>query len=109
MQFAFRVLRMAERLPRGISGRTIADQVARSGTSVASNYRAAIRAKSRSDFLYKINVVLEEADETEFWIELAARTGIVPAKRLSALAQEANELVRIFNATRASCISNHRS
>ena len=68
MDFAVRVLRMAENLPRNVSGQTIARQIARSGTSVAANYRAALRAKSRADFAHKVTIVLEEADETGFWI-----------------------------------------
>ena len=70
MQFAVRILRFADALPGKPSGRTIANQVARSGTSVAANYRAGLRAKSRADFINKIAAVLEEADETMFWIEL---------------------------------------
>ena len=70
MQFAVRVLKFSDALPNRPSGRTIANQVARSGTSVAANYRAALRGKSRADFINKITTVLEEADETAFWLEL---------------------------------------
>ena len=66
MQFALRVLKLADPLPNKPSGRTIAGQVARSGCSVAANYRAALRGKSRADFINKITIVLEEADETAF-------------------------------------------
>ena len=100
MTFAVRVLRMAETLPKSVAGRTVAAQVARSATSVAANYRAALRGKSRADFVNKITIVLEEADETEFWIELTKRAGLLPANRLEDLQAEATELVRIFNATR---------
>lgn len=100
MEFALRVLRMAEELPRTTTGQTIARQVARSGTSVAANYRAALRGKSTRDFIHKITVVLEEADETAFWIDLCLRAGLLPNKRLLALQAEADELVRIFGATR---------
>ena len=101
MQFAVRVLKLADALPRKPSDRTIAGRVARSGTSVAANYRAALRGKSRADFINKITTVLEEADETAFWIELTERAGLLPAKRLASLLQEAEELTKIFNATRA--------
>ena len=108
MKFAVRVLKLADALPNKPSGRTIANQVARSGCSVASNYRAALRGKSRADFINKITTVLEEADETSFWIELTALAGLLPAKRLAGLLTEAEELTRIFNATRRTA-RNHKS
>jgi four helix bundle protein len=108
MEFAVRVLKMADALPKSVSGRTIANQVARSGCSVAANYRAALRGKSRADFVNKITTVLEEADETMFWIELSQRAALVPPKRLSKLLQEATELTKIFNATRTTA-RNHKS
>ena len=106
LKFAVRVLKLADALPNKPSGRTIANQVARSGCSVASNYRAALRGKSRADFINKITTVLEEADETSFWIELTALAGLLPAKR--GLLAEAEELTRIFNATRRTA-RNHKS
>jgi four helix bundle protein len=109
MQFAVRVLQFAEALPNNPSGRAIANQVARSGPSVAANYRAALRGKSRADFINKITIVLEEADETGFWIELAERAGLVLRRRLaSLLKEEAEELTKIFNATRSTS-RNHKS
>ena len=108
MQFALRALKLADALPNKPSGRTIASQVARSGCSVAANYRAALRGKSRADFINKITVVLEEADETGFWIELTERAGLLPAKRLDGLRTEAEELMKIFNATRSTS-RNHKS
>ncbi len=108
MQFALRVLKLADALPNKPSGRTIAGQIARSGTSVAANYRAALRGKSRADFINKITIVLEEADETGFWIELTERAGLLPAKRLNGLRIEAEELMKIFNATRTTT-RNHKS
>jgi four helix bundle protein len=115
MDFAVRVLRLADALPQTVSGQTLARQVARSGTSVAANYRAALRGKSRADFANKITIVLEEADETDFWIELGERAGVVESKKVEGLRQEAEELVRIFAATRRtarsekSSIIDHRS
>ena len=108
LKFAVRVLKLADALPNKPSGRTIANQVARSGSSVAANYRAALRGKSRADFINKITIVLEEADETGFWIELANRAGLMPRARLSSLLNEAEELTKIFNATRSSA-RNHKS
>jgi four helix bundle protein len=76
---------------------------------VAANYRAALRGKSRADFVNKITTVLEEADETEFWIELAKRRGLISEERVARLQCEAEELTRIFNATRVTARRNHRS
>jgi len=106
MQFALRVLRFAEALPKSVTGRTVANQVARSGPSVAANYRAALRCKSRSDFVNKITIVLEEADETEFWIDLARRAELLPVTRVAGLQDEAGQLIRIFSATRRTA-KNH--
>jgi four helix bundle protein len=108
MQFAVRILKFADGLPNKPSGRTIANQVARSGTSVAANYRAALRAKSRADFINNITTVLEEADETTFWIELTELAGLLPTERLAALHTGAEELTKIFNATRMTA-RNHKS
>jgi four helix bundle protein len=100
MEFAMRVLTMVDALPKTTAGRTVGGQLARSSTSVAANYRAALRAKSDPDFINKVTIVLEEADESGFWIELAERANLLPSKRLEALRQEAEELTKIFNATR---------
>ena len=108
MQFAERVLRLVDKLPKSVAGQTVGRQVARSGTSVAANYRAALRCKSRPDFINKITVALEEADKSGFWIELAGRTGLLPKARLSAIHDEALQLTKIFNATRRTA-KNHKS
>lgn len=100
VQFAVRVLKFADALPRTASGKAVAGQVARSGGSVAANYRAALRGKSRADFINKITIVLEEADETDLWIEIAKRAELVPANRVEDLQSEAVALTKIFNATR---------
>lgn len=113
MDFAVRVLKMVDALPETTAGRTVAGQIARSSTSVAANYRAALRAKSDADFINKITIVLEETDESGFWIELAERAKLLPPKRLMALLQESEELTKIFNATRATtkrrAKPNHKS
>ena len=100
MRFAVRVLKLADSLPKTVSGRTIAGQIARSGCSVASNYRSALRGKSPADFVNKITIVLEEADETAFWLELSQNAGLLPCEQLEPLRDEAIQLTRIFNATR---------
>ena len=79
----------------------IGNQLLRSGTSVAANYRAACRARSRPEFLSKLAIVIEEADETAFWLEFLVDAGLVPASKMKELLSEANQLVAIFNASRA--------
>jgi four helix bundle protein len=98
-RFALRVLKLVDALPKTTASRALAAQLVRSGTSVAANYRAARRAKSTAHFLSKLGDVEEEADETLFWLELLKESGIVPAAKLSALMQEANELVAIIVAS----------
>jgi four helix bundle protein len=108
MKFAARVLKLADALPKTISGRTVANQISRSGCSVASNYRAALRGKSTADFINKITIVLEEADETAFWLELSQNAELLPREQLEPLRDEATQLTRIFNATRTTA-KNHKS
>jgi four helix bundle protein len=105
IRFAVRVMKLADALPRTASGRAVAGQVARSGGSVAANYRAVLRGKSRADFINKITIVLEEADETDLWIEIAKRCGHVPPKRVDAPQAEAIELTKIFGATRRTALN----
>lgn len=93
--FSLRVMRLAEALPDTRSGRTIANQVIRSGTSVGANYRAAKRAKSTKDFISKMGTVEEECDETIFWIELAIAANCIEASLVEELLREANELLAI--------------
>lgn len=93
--FALRVMRFAESLPATRSGRTIANQVIRCGTSVGANYRAAARARSTKDFIAKLGIVEEECDETIYWIDLAVATDCISQVKIAALRQEANELLAI--------------
>jgi four helix bundle protein len=108
-QFALRILKLVIALPRTVEGRAIANQIVRSGTSVAANYRSACRARSRSEFVAKIGVVLEETDETLLWLELISTAKLLPASRVTALLAEANELVAIFVSSRKSAASNLKS
>src|SRR5436305_12937096 len=68
--FALRILKLVDALPKTTAGRALASQIVRSGTSIAANYRAACRAKSTADFIARMGIVEEEADETLFWLEL---------------------------------------
>ena len=97
--FAVRVVKMFRRLPKTTEARIIGRQVIRSGTSVAANYRAACRARSRAEFAAKLGVVLEEADETVLWFEILVEAEIVSRPRMNALLREANELLAIFGAS----------
>ena len=96
-------------LPKTIEGRALANQLVRCGTSVAANYRAASRARSRSEFVAKMGVVLEEADETQLSLELIIESKLLPVKRVEPLLREATELVAIFVTSRKSASSNSRS
>jgi four helix bundle protein len=98
-KFALRIVRVFESLPRTDVSRTLGRQLLRSGTSVAANYRAMCRARSKAEFVAKLGTVLEEADETVFWLELLIEAGVVPKSKLDNLLAETNELVRIFSAS----------
>jgi len=99
-QFAVRIIRLFRAFPKSEEARITGRRLLRSGTSVAANYRAAGRSRSRSEFVAKIGAVVEEADETVFWLELAIEVGLVSADRVQDLLREANELLRIFAASR---------
>jgi four helix bundle protein len=99
-EFALRIIKLFRALPKTEEARVLGRQVLRSGTAVAANYRSACRARSRADFVSKIGITLEEADETAFWLELMVDAGIFKKPKLENLLAEVNELVRIFQATR---------
>ena len=94
-QLAIRIIKMYEQLHKTDSIRIIGKQLVRSCTSTAANYRAACRARSKAEFFSKMSIVVEEADETVFWLELLEEGDLVPASRLAALKQEASEILRI--------------
>lgn len=98
-RFAIRVTAMFDALPHKASAYVLGKQALRSGTSVAANYRAACRARSKAEFIAKIGVVAEEADESVFWLEMLLDTEIVTAKKLESLLKEARELSAIFTAS----------
>jgi four helix bundle protein len=100
--FALRVLNLIEHLPNAIGGRVLANQLARSSTSVGANYRAACRARSRAEFASKLGTVAEEADESLYWLELIQVGDFVPEKRIASLISEADELTAIFTSGRRS-------
>lgn len=98
-QFALQVIRLCRALPRSQESLIITRQLLRSATSVGANYRAVCRARSTADFVSKLGIVLEEADETLFWIELLVESGTTYPEKIASVRREANELVSIFVAS----------
>ena len=99
VQFALRVVKLVESLPKTALGRHVGGQLMRSGTSVAANYRAACRSRSTADFIAKMGIVEEEADESAFWIEFSVETKMMKMERVAELLDETNQLVSIFVAS----------
>src|ERR1041385_6875483 len=97
--FAVRVVKLCRAMPHNLETRTVESQVLRSATSVAANYRAVCRARSHPDFVSKIGIVVEERDETIFWLELLVDLEIFPPPRVQPLLKAANELLAIFAAS----------
>ena len=98
-RFALQVIRLCRALPRSQESSIISRQLLRSATSVGANYRAVRRARSTADFVSKLGIVLEEADETLFWIELLVESGAAHPEKIAFVCREANELVSIFVAS----------
>ena len=101
-QFALRVLKLVAALPRTLAGKTIGGQLVRSGTSVGANYRAACRARSKLEFIAKIGIVEEEADESAFWMKLIIESELLKLQQVQPLLDEANELAKIMASSRKS-------
>jgi len=97
--FALRVIRLYRSLPYKTDAQVLGKQLLRSGTSVAANYRAVCRARSKAEFVAKIGVVVEEADEVVLWLELMTESGIISSAKTEELLKEANELTAIFAAS----------
>jgi four helix bundle protein len=98
-EYALRVIRLVESLPEDRASRILGDQLLRAGSSVGANYRSSVRAKSRADFISKMNIVEEECDESLYWMELLSDAGKVPPERLEALMQEGDEIIAIVVAS----------
>jgi four helix bundle protein len=105
-RFALRVMRLVDAVPKSTKGRALASQLIRSGTGVAANYRAACRGRSRAEFIAKIGVAEEEADETALWMELIIVDALLSKKKVQSLLDEANELVAIMAASYISAQKN---
>jgi len=98
--FALRVIKMSDALPRTRAANVITNQILRSATSMAANYRAVGRARSKAESVSKLGIVVEEADETVFWLEMLADSGIVSQQKTGNMLDEANQLMLIFSASR---------
>jgi four helix bundle protein len=112
-QFALRVFKLVGALPETIQGRAVAAQLIRSGTSVAANYRAACRARSKPEFVAKLRVVEEEADESAFWLELIIETGLLNPGKVTPVLAETGEIVAMMASSKKTAaksqIANRKS
>jgi four helix bundle protein len=105
-QFALKVIKLVNALPKNIQGQSIGKQLIRSGTSVGANYRSACRGRSKSEFIAKWGIVEEEADESAFWMELIIEEGLLEKELVEPLLNEADQLVAIIVASRKSAKTN---
>jgi four helix bundle protein len=96
--FGLRVMKLVRAMPKDAVGRALAGQLIRSGTSVGANYRSACRGRSKAEWLSKLGVCLDEADESAHWLELIMDDGMLPLPRVEPLWKEADELCAIFYA-----------
>ena len=108
-EFALRIIKLIDALPNTTAGQTIGKQVIRSGTSVAANYRAVCRARSRPEFISKLGVVVEEADETVFWLEIVIESNLLKKELVASLLQEANEITAIMVSARMTSMRTNKS
>src|SRR5262249_49707450 len=112
-QFALRIFKLVGALPQTILGRAVAAQLIRSGTSMAANYQAACRARSKPEFVAKLGVVEEEADETAVLLELIIETEVLPTARVEPLLTQASEIVAIMASSKKTAaksqIANRKS
>ena len=99
---AARIIFLCRELPPTEEARVVGRQLLRSATSVGANYRAVCRARFKAEFFAKVSVTLEEADETQLWLELIAETNILPAPRLQSLLEDYGQIVAILTTARAS-------
>jgi len=101
-KFSLQIIRFYQGLPRNTEAQVLGRQLLRSATSVTANYRAACRARSKAEFISKLCIVVEEADETLLWLELLEEAGICREESVSGLKQESKELLYIFSSSRKS-------
>jgi four helix bundle protein len=107
-KFALRVIKLVNALPNNAAGRAIGNQLIRSGTSVAANYRAACRGRSKAEFIAKLRTVEEEADESCLWMELIIEGELMEEKLVTSLLKEAQEITAIMAASKMSARGNNK-
>jgi four helix bundle protein len=105
-KFAIDVIKLASKLPHNDVGVIFRRQIVRSGTSVGANYRAALRGKSKPDFINKIAIVLEELDETQYWLEIIALADLLKTEEANKIWEEAEQLMKIFTTTSKTAKAN---
>jgi four helix bundle protein len=108
-QFSLRVIKLVEALPKTPTGKAIGGQLIRSGMSVSANYRAACRGRSKAEFIAKLGIVEEEADESAHWLELIVESKTMDEKLIVDLLREANEITAIIAASKITARRNTRS
>lgn len=108
-QFGLNIIKLIECLPRGRTVDVIGNQLLHSGTSVGANYRAACRARSRADFISKMGIVEEEADESMYWMELLVESGKVGSKSVESLMNDADEILAITVSSIKTARSNRKN
>ena len=107
-RFAVGIILLCRQFPRSVDALVVAKQLIEAATSVAANYRAACRSRSPADFISKISVVTEEADESRFWLELTLEAQILQGEKTRVLLKESAELSAIFTASRDTAKRNAR-
>ena len=104
-KFLLRIMKLVGALPKTVQGSAISNQLIHSGTSVAANYRAACRVRSKREFIAKLGTVEKEADESAFWLELIIEGRLLPEKLITPLLEESSELVAIAAASKKTAAS----
>ena len=107
-RFGLRCIKVVETLPKTRTADVLGRQLLRSATSVGANYRSACRAQSKRDFIHKIAIAIEEADESLYWLEMIVEAGLMSEKRLAGLVKEGDEIVAILTASSKTAKRNLR-
>ncbi len=105
-QYALRIIKLVNVLPRTVVGYAISRQLIRSGTSVGANYRAVCRSRSKAEFISKLGIVIEEADESAFWLEIIIDSGLMKKELIKPLFVETNEIIAIMSSSRITASQN---
>ncbi|HLB61014.1 MAG TPA: four helix bundle protein [Patescibacteria group bacterium] len=95
-EYSLRIIKLVAALPKTMTARVIGNQLLKSGTSVGANYRSALRSRSKSEFIAKLGIVIEEGDESAFWLELIIESKLLEKRLVEPLLQETNEIISIM-------------